>query len=38
MGRILSLKQHAIRAFLEGTADFDIVLIDCPPNLYQSDT
>jgi len=29
------LKQHALRAFLEGTSDFDIVLIDCPPNLYQ---
>jgi len=29
------LKQFALNQLLEGVADYDIVLIDCPPNLYQ---
>ncbi len=29
------LKQFALATFLETTALFDLVLIDCPPNLYQ---
>jgi chromosome partitioning protein len=29
------LKQFALRSFLEDTCGFDLVLIDCPPNLYQ---
>ncbi|MBI1315066.1 AAA family ATPase [bacterium] len=29
------LLQFALREFLESIADFDIVLLDCPPNLYQ---
>ncbi len=27
--------QFAIREFLEEQSDFDVVLIDCPPNLYR---
>ena len=29
------LKQQALRSFLDELDGFDIVLIDCPPNLYQ---
>ena len=29
------LKQYALREFLETLDGFDLVLIDCPPNLYQ---
>src|SRR4051794_32391894 len=29
------LKQYALRSFLEELGGFDLVLIDCPPNLYQ---
>ncbi len=29
------MKQYALRAFLDELNGFDIVLIDCPPNLYQ---
>jgi chromosome partitioning protein len=28
------MKQQTLRCFLEPTQSFDIVLIDCPPNLY----
>jgi chromosome partitioning protein len=27
--------QHTIRQFLDGRTGFDVVLIDCPPNLYR---
>ena len=27
--------QYALREFIEEQADYDIVLIDCPPNLYR---
>ena len=29
------LRQYALRVFLEELEGFDLVLIDCPPNLYQ---
>lgn len=29
------MEQFALRAFLDELHDFDIVLVDCPPNLYQ---
>ena len=29
------MQQHALRSFLREFTEFDIVLIDCPPNLYQ---
>ncbi len=29
------LQQHAISSFLDQLAGYDLVLIDCPPNLYQ---
>ena len=29
------LKQFALATFLEGVVDYDLILIDCPPNLYQ---
>lgn len=29
------LRQFALREFLASAADFDVVLIDCPPNLYR---
>ena len=29
------LQQHAVSSFLDQVHDYDIVLIDCPPNLYQ---
>jgi chromosome partitioning protein len=29
------MKQFALATFLEKLAGFDLVLIDCPPNLYQ---
>jgi chromosome partitioning protein len=29
------LKQQTLRAAVEEASDFDLVLIDCPPNLYQ---
>ena len=29
------LKQFALSTFLEGVVGFDLVLVDCPPNLYQ---
>ncbi len=29
------MMQYALREFLEEQIDYDIVLIDCPPNLYQ---
>ena len=29
------LLQHAIRDFVNEATDFDVVLIDCPPNLYR---
>lgn len=29
------LKQFALRSLLSETSGFDLVLIDCPPNLYQ---
>lgn len=31
----LAMKQFILREFLQSLSDFDIVLIDCPPNLYQ---
>lgn len=31
----LALKQYMIREFVESMSEFDVVLIDCPPNLYQ---
>ncbi|MEM7559162.1 MAG: ParA family protein [Planctomycetota bacterium] len=27
--------QHALREFVESQSEYDIVLIDCPPNLYR---
>jgi len=32
---LAGMKQFAIRDLLEPLTDFDIVLVDCPPNLYQ---
>ena len=29
------LKQQTLRAFVEESNEFDVVLFDCPPNLYQ---
>jgi len=29
------MKQFALASFLEGASGYDLVLIDCPPNLYQ---
>ncbi len=29
------LKQFVLREFVRGLVEFDLVLIDCPPNLYQ---
>ena len=29
------LLQHALRTFVDGLDGFDIILFDCPPNLYQ---
>jgi len=29
------MQQYALRTFLEEVTDFDMLLIDCPPNLYQ---
>ncbi len=34
MPETTGLKQFAVRNLLEELSDFDIVLIDCPPNLY----
>ncbi|APZ96376.1 ParA family protein [Fuerstiella marisgermanici] len=31
----LGLRQFALREFLSTATDFDVVLIDCPPNLYR---
>jgi chromosome partitioning protein len=32
----LAMKQFILREFVESLPNFDVVLIDCPPNLYQS--
>lgn len=29
------LMQQALRSFVDACSEFDIVLFDCPPNLYQ---
>jgi hypothetical protein len=29
------MKQFVLREFLQSQSDFDVALIDCPPNLYQ---
>lgn len=29
------LRQHSLRAFLDELDAYDVVLVDCPPNLYQ---
>ncbi|MHC4880960.1 MAG: ParA family protein [Planctomycetota bacterium] len=29
------LRQHSLRAFVDELAGVDVVLLDCPPNLYQ---
>ena len=31
----LGMDQYVLKEFLETRSDFDIVLIDCPPNLYR---
>ncbi len=32
---VAGMQQYALRSFLEELDGYDIVLIDCPPNLYQ---
>jgi chromosome partitioning protein len=32
---LIGMAQHAVRQFIAEQAAFDIVLIDCPPNLYR---
>lgn len=31
----IGMRQFALREFLHSTANYDVILIDCPPNLYR---